>query len=180
MVEIRRLIGSDIHPAFLDGFSRYQKVSRCYAIENGVFRPYELTYVKEWDLERRRAMTLQLSTCLNSGGAVFAALREGRVVGFSSVMPKLFGSRRQYANLDTLHVAFDARGEGIGKRLFSVACDAAWSFGAEKLYISAHAAEETIAFYRKVGCVPAEEVNQYMAALKPADCQLEYYLLSGI
>ena len=47
---------------------------------------------------------------------------------------------------------------GIGKKLFQKAKVEALSYGAEKLFISAIPAEETIAFYFSVGCKDAGNV----------------------
>lgn len=48
--------------------------------------------------------------------------------------------------------------------------------GGQKLYISAHSAVESQAFYRKMGCVEAEEYDPAHTAAEPCDCQLEYLL----
>jgi hypothetical protein len=48
--------------------------------------------------------------------------------------------------------------------------------GAEKLYISAHSSKESQAAYRALGCTPAEEVNEGLAAAEPFDVQMEYRL----
>ena len=49
-------------------------------------------------------------------------------------------------------------------------------FGADKLYISAHSSKESQAAYRALGCTPAEEVNEGLAAAEPFDVQMEYRL----
>ena len=48
--------------------------------------------------------------------------------------------------------------------------------GAQKLYISAHSAIESQAFYRAMGCVEAHTYNPAHVAAEPFDCQLEYRL----
>ena len=48
--------------------------------------------------------------------------------------------------------------------------------GADKLYISAHSSKESQAAYRALGCTPAEEVNEGLAAAEPYDVQMEYKL----
>ena len=50
------------------------------------------------------------------------------------------------------------------------------SLGAQKLYISAHPAQETQAFYHALGCVEAEEYHKELAESEPDECQLEYAL----
>ena len=44
---------------------------------------------------------------------------------------------------------------------------------AKKLYISAHSAVESQAFYKAMGCVEAEEYNAEHVEKEPYDCQLE-------
>ena len=50
----------------------------------------------------------------------------------------------------------------------------------EGLYISAHSAVESQAFYKKMGCVEAEEYDPAHTAAEPCDCQLEYLLTDKI
>jgi GNAT superfamily N-acetyltransferase len=76
-----------------------------------------------------------------------------------------------------LHTSFEYRGKGIGKRLFDLCVLEAKSWGAKKLYISTHSADETQRFYRGIGCVDAVEINQKLADHEPFDCQLEYVLV---
>ena len=45
--------------------------------------------------------------------------------------------------------------------------------GAKKLYISAHSAVESQAFYKSMGCVEAEVYNQKHVEDEPYDCQLD-------
>ena len=66
------------------------------------------------------------------------------------------------------------RCQGIGRKLFSMACEEARLLGADKLYISAHSSKESQAAYRALGCTPAEEVNEKLAAAEPCDVQMEY------
>lgn len=44
---------------------------------------------------------------------------------------------------------------------------------AKKLYISAHSAVESPAFYKAMGCVEAKEYNAEHVEKEPYDCQLE-------
>lgn len=49
-------------------------------------------------------------------------------------------------------------------------------YGAEKLFLCAGSAENTIAFYHKLGCVVAAEKNEKLYEEDPRDIQLEYSL----
>jgi len=73
-------------------------------------------------------------------------------------------------------VSEDMRRGGIGKALFLAAAEWARKQGAKKLYISAHSAVESQAFYRAMGCVEAAEYHQKHVEAEPFDCQLEYVL----
>ena len=64
--------------------------------------------------------------------------------------------------------------------LFEQICVKAKEFGAKKLYISAHSAEESINAYKKYGCVFAEEPNKAHMEKESFDLQLEYKLFTSI
>ena len=74
--------------------------------------------------------------------------------------------------LHDLHVSREHRHQGIGRALFCRALDEARARGAKRLYISACSSKETIAFYRAMGCVPAEDVLRELAEEEPCDLQL--------
>ena len=93
--------------------------------------------------------------------------------GFVSVEPQLFGGNHKYMDLTSIHVSADMRGAGIGRTLFRMAMEWAREHGAKKLYISAHSAVETQAFYRAMGCTEAAVYQQAHIEAEPFDCQLE-------
>ena len=79
-------------------------------------------------------------------------------------------------DLTNIHVSEDQRNCGIGKALFGAAKAWAKEHAAEKLYISAHSAVESQAFYRSMGCVEAKEYYREHVEKEPWDCQLECVL----
>lgn len=85
----------------------------------------------------------------------------------------LFGGEQKYLDLSSIHISEDMRNKGIGTTLFLAAKEWAKNNGARKLYISAHSAVESQAFYKKMGCVEAEVYNQELVEKEPYDCQLE-------
>ena len=107
---------------------------------------------------------------------LFGAFEGGVLKGFASVEGRPLGSRADMLDLSSLHVSRDRRGQGAGRRLFTLAAGWAREHGASKLYISAHSAVETQAFYRAMGCVEAAEYAPHHTAKEPCDCQLEYRL----
>ena len=104
---------------------------------------------------------------------MYAAFRDGALKGFASVEAKLFGGEQRYLDLSSIHVSQDMRGQGVGRALFLAAKDWARNSGGRKLYISAHSAVESQAFYRAMGCVEAEVYHQGHVEEEPYDCQLE-------
>ena len=86
------------------------------------------------------------------------------------------GSNLQYADLLELHTDNRYRRMGLGRALFERCAAWARERGAQKLYISAHSAQESQAFYRSIGCVDALWISQEHAQKEPFDCQLEYLL----
>ena len=99
-----------------------------------------------------------------------------RIIGFATVSHCIFGATARYVQLVCIQISKEYRRQGIGRKLFSMACDEARRLGAEKLYTSAHSSKESQAAYRALGCTPAEEVNEVMAAAEYFDVQIEYRL----
>ena len=175
-MEYRMLTDGEIDRSLFATFQRRQVVDLCWRREGGgwVIRPDP--FIDDWNESDYVFLIRCLQNTLRTGGAVFAALQEDALKGFASVEPQPFGSRRQYLDLSSLHVSAEMRGQGLGKRLFGMAAGWARKQGAEKLYISAHSAAETQAFYRAMGCRDAQEHNLAHVKQEPFDCQLEYVL----
>lgn len=104
---------------------------------------------------------------------VVGAFNGDKLKGFTSVEAKLFGSENEYLDLSSIHVSEELRGKGVGKELFIIAKKWARGRGARKLYISAHSSVESQAFYKRMGCVEAEEYDKEHVEREPYDCQLE-------
>lgn len=118
----------------------------------------------------------RLEKTIDEGGIVIGAYTSERLVGIASVNRSQFGSRNKYILLDQLFITKDHRNQGIGKRLFVEAAEIAKDWDATKLYICAGSAEETIAFYRAIGCSDAEEIDQKLYDDDPRDMHLEFDL----
>jgi ribosomal protein S18 acetylase RimI-like enzyme len=166
----------DCTPELLARFSRYQEVKRCWRKEDAKWVLKDISYVGQWDEKKKQSVIVSLFSCIQNGGRVVGAFIGDTLVGFASIDAKLFGSQNQYVDLAMIHTSDGYRNKGIGRQLFNVACEHAKELNAKKLYISAHSAEDSMAFYRKIGCVDAIEINQELAEKEPCDCQLEYTL----
>lgn len=157
-------------------FIRRQEVAQCWRKENGKWILKEIAFVDDWSEEEYQFLVKCLKHTVETGGMVCGAFENGKLAGFVSVESKKFGSRNQYVQLSCIHVSQQYRGAGIGKQLFAIACSAGRAAGAEKLYISAHSAKETQAFYHVLGCVEAQEYDKELSEAEPCDCQLEKIL----
>ncbi|MCT2536514.1 GNAT family N-acetyltransferase [Aquibacillus koreensis] len=117
-----------------------------------------------------------LETIENSGIAIGAFDQERKLVGFASMNRELFGEKYKYVLLDQLFITVELRGKGIGSKLFMLVAEVAKQWEAERLYICAGSAEDTIQFYHSIGCREAEEINKELYESDPRDVQLEYVL----
>lgn len=179
MEEIRyeKLSDENFRLSSLDSFCRRQAVEECWRWTEGAWRLLPIAYVEDWDLSQRRERAAVILERLKEGGFAYGAFWEGKVVGFALVKAGAFGSRSQYLDLEKFHVSEPFRGRGIGGALFRLAAEEARARGAEKLYISAHSAKETMAAYKKLGCVLAREINRELAEKEPCDVQMEFPLV---
>lgn len=165
------------------GFERRQEVTKCWQKEWGIWALNDVCFVEDWNEQQYQFLVECLKNTVNTKGIVLGAFQGEKLVGFASVESRRFGSREQYVQLSCIHVTNRCRGQGLGKRLFLYASYGAGKLGAERLYISAHPAQETQAFYHALGCVEAEEYDADLAQAYACqhghvlyDCQLEYEL----
>lgn len=145
---------------------RYDTVSKKYVLVEINWTDEELPNGYEWHL--RRFIEL-----VSAGGKAFGCLDKGKLVGYGTVGSVVFGANQKYILLDQLFVSKDYRNMHIGRELLRMCANAAKNKGAEKLYLCAGSSEATIAFYKKIGCVPAEEIDKALMEEDPNDIQLE-------
>ena len=160
----------------LDGFVRRQVVEECWRRVDGALVLRPVAYVEDWTLEDRRRRAEDVLRHVEDGDPVYGAWDQGLLAGLAQLALPRFGSRKQYIDLARFHVSLPYRGRGIGGALFRLACQGARELGAERLYISAHSAQETMAAYCALGCVEAEEIYWPLAKKEPCDVQLEFRL----
>lgn len=160
----------------LDLFVRYQAVTECWRRIDGDWKLVPVLYEESWSLEQCPEIAENVRLHMNLDQTGFGAFVDGRIVGFATVSHHIFGSTARYAELVCFQISEEYRRQGIGKKLFSMACEEALRLGAEKLYISSHSSKESQAAYRALGCTPTEEINARLVAEEPFDVQLEYRL----
>ncbi len=176
MIEYLPLREQEIDRELFRFFIRRQVVDQCLRRESGVWVIRSNPFIDDWTEEDYGFLIDCLRNTVRTGGVVCGAFSDGKLKGFTSVESDFFGGENRYLDLSSLHVFEDMRRKGIGKALFLTAAECARKKGAKKLYISAHSAVESQAFYRTMGCVEASEYNQKHVAAEPYDCQMEYVL----
>lgn len=176
--EIRfcRLDDSNFNGRSLDFFVRHQTVAECWRKTDGDWKLVPILFEENWSLEQCREIAEDVRLHMNLDQTGFGAFIGERIVGFATVSHHVFGATARYVELVCFQITEEYRRQGIGRKLFSMACEEARRLGAEKLYISSHSSKESQAAYRALGCTPAEEINARLVAEEPFDVQLEYRL----
>ena len=176
--EIRfcRLDDSNFNGRSLDFFVRHQTVTECWRKTDGDWKLVPILYEENWPLEQCREIAEDVRLHMNLDQTGFGAFIGERIVGFATVSHHIFGATARYAELVCFQISEEYRRQGIGRKLFSMACEEALRLGAEKLYISSHSSKESQAAYRALGCTHAKEINASLVAEEPFDVQLEYRL----
>ena len=168
--QYRRLDNTNFSGHSLDGFVRRQTVTECWRKTGSDWKLVPNAYEENWSLEQ------DVVHHINLDQTGFGAFDGERIIGFATVSHRMFGLTARYVQLVCFQISEEYRRQGIGRKLFSMACEEARRLGADKLYISAHSSKESQAAYRALGCTPAEEVNEELAAAEPFDVQMEYRL----
>ena len=175
-MEYRSLQEKEIERELFCDFIRRQVVTKCWRKEKGEWVIKDAPFIDDWTEQDYQVLIECLKGTAASGGLVYGAFYEGRLKGFIAVLPEIFGGENKYIDLAAIHVSQDMRGTGIGRVLFKEAKRWAKEKGAEKLYISAHSAVESQAFYKRMGCVEAKWYKKEHVEEEPFDCQLEVKL----
>ena len=176
MIQYKKLHTDELCRDLFKDFIRHQNVTKCWRRENNEWVIRDDPFVDDWSEADYQTLISCLKNTLATGGFVYAAFDGERLKGFVSVEAGLFGGGQKYLDLSSIHISEDMRNQGIGTKLFLAAKEWAKNNGARKLYISAHSAVESQAFYKKMGCVEAEVYNQKHVEAEPYDCQLECVL----
>lgn len=175
-MKYRSLQEHEINRELFRDFIRRQIVTKCWRKEDGEWIIKDAPFIDDWTEQDYKVLIQCLKHTVRTGGVVYGAFYEGKLKGFAAVLPEIFGGGNKYIDLAAIHVSQDMRGTGIGTVLFKEAKRWAKEKGAEKLYISAHSAVESQAFYKRMGCVEAKWYKKEHVEEEPFDCQLEVKL----
>ena len=172
-VTVRELSSEEIDRELFHAFIRRQEVNLCLRREGDGWVVRSDPFIDDWSEAEYAELIGCLQNTVRTDGRVWGAFADGVLKGFASVEGGIFGKTSRYMDLSCIHVSQDMRHAGIGRRLFDRAKAFARERGAGKLYISAHSAVESQAFYAAMGCVDAREINREHAEREPFDRQLE-------
>lgn len=160
---------NDINPA--------QYIGKAWRPVDGERRLIEINYQDmDWPNGYEHHYNNLIKTIQEDGAAIGAFDKNNRLFGFGTLNRNLFGTKHKYVLLDQLFISLEHRGKGLGKEIFALLSDEAKEWGVEKIYICAGSAEETIAFYFRIGCTEAQELNMALYEADPRDMQLEFVI----
>jgi GNAT superfamily N-acetyltransferase len=175
MIEVKALALEDCNR--IRDIDASQYIGKAWRDVDGHLQLVEIHYYDpSWPNGYETHLRHLVETVVGDGLAVGAFDHRQKMIGFVAVGRDFFGETARYVLLDQLFITREARGKGLGRKLFEAAAEGARQWGAEKLYICAGSAEETIAFYRALGCKEAAEVNRALFDGDPRDLQLEFVL----
>jgi GNAT superfamily N-acetyltransferase len=154
-----------------------QYIKRAWRIINGKRQLIDINYQSDGFPNEVDHHIKALEKTIQNDGLVLGAYDIENLIGFVSLESQFFGSQFNYVLLDQMFISKSYRNQGIGKKLMSACINQAKKWGADKIYICAGSAEDTIAFYKKLGCEEAKEINQELYESDIRDIQLEYDLI---
>ncbi len=174
-MKIVTLTIDSIVPYMLSDFCHYQLITKKWTQSNNQWKITDTSILREWSEEKREWIPQYLCQQIERGGTVIAAFEADELIGFCSIDGYLLGKTAKYANLTMLFVDDRWKRKGVGKKLFYEICKHAKKMMADKLFISAIPAVETIAFYFSMGCEDTMEmIPEYVDTEQ--DRYLEYLL----
>ena len=164
-----------IKPDMLSDFYYNQLITKQWIWNDLQWRITDTSVMRQWSMEKRKWIPQYLQQQIERGGTVVAAIVSDTIIGFGSIDGRLLGKTAKYANLTMLFVDDRWKRKGVGKKLFCELCKYAKGMMADKLFISAIPAVETIAFYNSMGCEDTMEIITEFVDTKQ-DRYLEFLL----
>ncbi|MCD4713140.1 MAG: GNAT family N-acetyltransferase, partial [Clostridiales bacterium] len=104
------LTTNDINLSLFSTFDRHQDVKKCWRKEDCEWILKDISFTEHWGTKEYRYLVTCLQNTISTGGAVFGAFEENRLVGFASVENEYFGSKNEYLQLSSIHITNGSRG----------------------------------------------------------------------
>jgi len=176
---IRELERDEIKRIWED-IDRSEVIENVYYLRDGELVLEEEHYdMRGWPPGELRQCTQILTDCFDRGGTFYGAFEGQKMMGAAILESKFIGKNEHQLQLKFLHVSSERRNRGLGRTLFEKAAAKAKELGAERLYVSATPSENTVNFYRHLGCTVTEEIDQELFDLEPEDIHMEYTIPQG-
>ncbi|MGY2375207.1 GNAT family N-acetyltransferase [Pseudomonas sp. SDO524_S393] len=168
----RALTENDI--PLLATIDRTEQVHECYRVENGELVLYaDYHDMRGWPEGEAEQDAIALRACLQRGGWLWGVFDGPALVAAVVVDNRpLHQQGLHLRQLKFLHVSQSARGQGLGSRLFALACEQGRQAGADALYVSATESRNTVDFYRRHGCRLLSRPDPDLYAQEPHDIHL--------
>ena len=135
--------------------------------------------VPNWSPSEKERRITALQKVFDQGATFVGAFDGDDLVGMSVLDHNLVASGNKRLNLAGLWVSHKFRGKGVGKALFQLAAQVARKRAAQALYVSATPSENTVRFYKNLGCRRAEPIDPYLYEKEPEDIHLELILVQS-
>jgi GNAT superfamily N-acetyltransferase len=159
IVKYRKLAIEDCE--LINDMNPSQYIKNAWREVNGKRQLVEINYQdSDWANGYQHHFNSLKATILSDGFAVGAFNESNKLIGFATINREFFGENYNYVLLDQLFISLEHRNKGIGKKLFLIIAEIAKEWQADKIYICAGSAEETVAFYFAIGCKESIEINK--------------------
>ncbi|TFH82593.1 GNAT family N-acetyltransferase [Pseudomonas kribbensis] len=173
----RALTESDL--PLLALIDRSELVEECYRVENGELILYPARFdMRGWPEGEAEENARVLEKCWRSGGWLHGIFDGEALVAAVVVDNQVIHNQGlRMRQLKFLHISRAWRGQGLGGRLFALACEYGREVGADALYVSATESRNTVEFYQRQGCRLLAQPDPELFALEPHDihfyCRLD-------
>lgn len=153
---------------------RSEVIEAVFRVEGGeLVRHAERHVLDGWPEGEEARYAPILRECFDRGGTFLGAFEGDAMVGVVVLDGRFMGRASDQLQLKFLHAGRSQRGTGLGRTLFERASAKARALGAKRLYVSATPSENTVGFYRHLGCRLAAEPDPALYALEPEDIHFE-------
>ncbi len=157
----------------LGTIDRSECIDGIYRATNGILELNETRQeILSWAGAELAGYVARLQALIDSGGRVFAAWDERRLVGIGSLDGSGVGGDCAVMKLDMLYVSAEYRRRGIGRMLTEMVANLARSLGATALYISATPTRGTVDAYLRMGANVLRAPDPELLAREPEDIHL--------
>lgn len=174
-MEIRELQQNELNLIWT--IDRSEFIENVYRFRDGrlILEPHHFN-VTGWLPDMPEQYKPILAECFERGGVFYGAFEDETLVGISVLDNAFLGLNKDQLQLKFLYTNQSHRKRGLGRKLFTKAADAAKALNARKLYISAAPSENTVNFYRRLGCEVTKDVDPALFELEPEDIHMEYVI----